>query len=797
VGKLSSSKTVCIAFVFFAVTAIASTAQVLTTLASFNGTNGANPQAALVQGSDGNFYGTTSDGGAYGIPTCSSGGLAGCGTIFKITRGGTLTTLYSFCAQTNCPDGAVPRAELVQGADGNFYGTTSYGGSSNAPGCAPGTGGCGTVFKITPGGTLTTLYSFNATDGFLPLAGLAPGTDGNFYGTTYNGGANGFGGTAFKMTAGGMLTTLYSFCSQPNCADGARPHAVLVLASDGSFYGTTMEGGSHGVGTVFKITSGGALTTLYTFCPAGRPCPDGAYPTSPLVQATDGNFYGTTAEGGNGPGTVFKITPQGTLTTLHSFDDTDGASPQSGLVQATDGNLYGATSAGGANDDGTIFKITPGGMLTTLYSFCAQTGCPDGIFPLAAMVQATDGNFYGTTTYGGASGDGTVFSLNVGIILSPVEFFPAKPCRLLDTRGSGPIPGGTFQFFDLKQLAKLNPNCADISPAVAYSLNVTVVPRGSLGYLTIWPAGRPQPLVSTLNSYDARVKAVAAIVPGGASEAVSVFVTDTTDVILDIDGYFTTPSQQTLQFYPLTPCRVADTRNSTDFAQGLGAPYLMGGKERDFPVLNASMNKVPCNIPNSALAYSLNFTAVPHGSLGYLTVWPFGQPQPVVSTLNAYGGQVTANAAIVPAGMGGEISAFAYNDTDLLIDINGYFAPPGQGGLSLYPVVPCRVLDTRQGNGAFNGTLSPPVDPVNSPCAVPTAAQADVFNATVVPQGSLGYLTLWPDGGSQPVVSTLNAYDGAVTSNMAIVPAGNQGKVDAFAFGTTNLLLDISSYFGP
>jgi hypothetical protein len=253
---------------------------------------------------------------------------------------------------------------------------------------------------------------------------------------------------------------------------------------------------------------------------------------------------------------------------------------------------------------------------------------------------------------------------------------------------------------------------------------------------------------------------------------------------------------------------VADTRDATDFAPNLGPPSLMAGMERDFPVLNASMNKVPCNIPSSAQAYSLNFTAVPHGFLGYLTVWPTGQNQPIVSTLNAYGGQVTANAAIVPAGTSGSISTYALNNTDLVIDINGYFAPPVQGGLSLYPVVPCRVIDTRKaygGNGPFQGPLSPPVDVVNSPCAVASTAQAYVFNATVVPQGGLGYLTLWPDGGSQPVVSTLNAYDGAVSSNMAIVPAGSQGKVDAFADplnpsdpnDVTDLILDISSYFAP
>jgi hypothetical protein len=358
--------------------------------------------------------------------------------------------------------------------------------------------------------------------------------------------------------------------------------------------------------------------------------------------------------------------------------------------------------------------------------------------------------------------------------------------------GGPPIQGGTFRFFVIPD----NPDCTIPSNAVAYSLNVTVVPHGPLGYLTIWPAGRPQPYVSTMNSPDGRIKANAAIVPAGASAAVSVYVSNTTDVILDIDGYFTSPSSQTYQFYALPPCRVADTRDSS-FPAGLGPPYLSGGVQRDFPLLNAT-SCFPAGV--SPAAYSLNFTAVPHGFLGYLTVWPTGENQPVVSTLNAYGGQVTANAAIVPAGDSGKISTYATDDTDLVIDVNGYFAAPGSNGLSLYPVVPCRVLDTRTasgGNGPFQGSLNPPVDLRNSPCAVPSAAQAYVLNATVVPTGNLGYLTLWPDGGKQPLVSTLNAYDGAITSNMAIVPAGTQGEINAYAAGLTDLILDISSYFAP
>jgi YVTN family beta-propeller protein len=408
----------------------------------------------------------------------------------------------------------------------------------------------------------------------------------------------------------------------------------------------------------------------------------------------------------------------------------ESVSPYGVAVNATTNKIYVANYCGGdltCNSAGTVTDIDG----ATNSTFPVAVG--DG--PQSLAINANANRIYVPNYV-----DGTVSVIGGDTTLQLVA---VMPCRLVDTRkpngefGGPPLQGNSVRTFVIPD----NQDCKIPSTAVAYSLNVTVVPQGPLGYLTIWPASQIQPLVSTLNSYDGRVKANAAIVPAGVSAAVSVYVTDTTNLILDIDGYFAPTSQSTLAFYPLPPCRVADTRDATDFASGLGAPYLMAGMPRNFPVLNASMNRVPCNIPNSAQAYSMNFTVVPHGSLGYLTVWPTGQDQPVVSTLNAYGGQVTANAAIVPAGMGGEISAFAYNDTDLLIDINGYFAAPGQGGLSLYPAPPCRVLDTR-GNGPFNGTLSPPVDVLGSSCSVASQSQAYVFNATVVPQGSLGYLTL-------------------------------------------------------
>jgi hypothetical protein len=381
---------------------------------------------------------------------------------------------------------------------------------------------------------------------------------------------------------------------------------------------------------------------------------------------------------------------------------------------------------------------------------------------------------------------------------SGLQFVPITPCRLLDTRSSGgPIPGGSYQTYNLPALAQTN-GCANLSSAVAYSLNVTLVPQnGPVSYLTIWPAGLAQPVTSTMNS-DGRVKANAAIVPAGVSAGVDVYVANTTNLLLDIDGYFTAPSSSTLKFYPVTPCRLADTRSS-NYPPGLGTPNLSGGVARDFPVLSSSC--IPSGV--TPAAYSLNLTAIPYPQggdrLGYLEIWPTGQqPQNPVSTLNNPTGTNVANAAIVPAGTGGSITAFPSDDTNLAIDINGYFASSGTGGLSLYPAPPCRVFDSRGvGNGQpFSGTLSPPINVAGSVCAPPSGALGYVFNATVVPSPTLSYLTLWPDSEGQPTVSTLNAGDGSITSNMAIL-ANADGKIDAYAQGATQLILDISAYFAP
>jgi hypothetical protein len=295
-------------------------------------------------------------------------------------------------------------------------------------------------------------------------------------------------------------------------------------------------------------------------------------------------------------------------------------------------------------------------------------------------------------------------------------------------------------------------------------------------------------MVSTLNSPDGRIKANAAIVGAGtaAGGAVSVYATGTIDVILDLDGYFMPADTSTLAFYPLPPCRVVDTRT------GQGGQTLQGMTENDYAMQGN------CGIPSGAQAYSLNFTVIPVNNvpIGYLTVWPQEQPQPNVSTLNDYTATVVANAGIVQAGgNGGEIAAYVYTtgQANLLVDVNGYFAPANSapGGLSLFTLTPCRVLDTRP-NGQFSGTLA--VNALVSPCGLPSLAQTVVTNATVVPPGFMGYLTLWPNGQSEPVASTLNAYDGEITSNMAVVPTSN-GFVNAYASDPTQLIVDLFGYF--
>ena len=478
----SFSRSACAVALLCCAMPASSSAQSFVTFFHFDGTDGYEPNDPLVQGTDGNLYGTTYGGG--GMTGC----VGGCGTVFKITPTGKLTTLYRFCAKQNCTDGANPEAGLVLGTDGNLYGTTWSGGTI----------GWGTVFKITPQGALTSLHNFagSPNDGALPAAALIQGTDGNFYGTTYNGGngttCNSGCGTVFKMTPQGTLTILQNF----DATNGANPIAALVQAANSSFYGATAGGGANtfctsGCGAVFEMNSSGTiLTVIHNF--RGN---DGADPQGAVVQSPAGAFYGTSFSGGlnsdlcspdtnSSCGTVFRMTAAGTLATLHRFDGTDGGNPRGKLVQGTDGNLYGTTSQGGSGGAGTVFKPSPSGVLTTLHNLGNDDGsAPDG------LIQATSGVFYGAAQLGGANGNcfaacGSIFSEDVGlgpfVVTVPTARKIGQSVIILGTNLAGTTSvtfngtSATFKVVSATEISTAVPSGATTGPVLV------VTPAGTL-----------------------------------------------------------------------------------------------------------------------------------------------------------------------------------------------------------------------------------------------------------------------------------------------------------------------------
>jgi virginiamycin B lyase len=648
------------------------------------------------------------------------------------------------------------------------------------------TEGIGKIGRISTSGAITEYVV--PTPSASPI-GITAGPDTALWFTEFNG--NNIG----RITTAGAITEY----------PVPTPSAGLIgitAGPDGALWFT--EGIANKIG---RITTSGAITEYPIAAPD-------VYPDD-ITAGPDGNLWFTGYSGQQNANDVGSITTAGFIT-LYSTPPppADGY----GITAGPDGNLWFTEFY-----LSLVGSITPGGVVTQ-YALAAEsspsyiaTG-PDG----ALWFTEYSSGILGRITTSGAITQYSIPTLNSGpqgittgpdgalwfteytanqiaraaiTPPAPLLFVPVTPCRVVDTRNpDGPFGGpeldGNSRSFDIPAGA-----CSIPSNAAAYSLNVTVVPSGPLGYLTIWPTGQPQPIASTLNSQNGITKADAAIVPAGTNGAISVYGSAATNVVLDIDGYFVASTPSALAFYPVTPCRLVDTRN----ADGpLGGPIMSAGQTRSFPLPNSTCNDIPANVQ----AYSLNFTVVPSGvPLGYLTTWPTGETQPVVSTLNASTGLTTANAAIVPAGTSGAIDVFTSNTTQVVIDINGYFAPPASGGLSFYTVYPCRVVNTENAAGPLGGPElfgSRNFPLTTSGCGLPTTAQAFSLNATVVPNGMpLGYLTLWPTGEPQPVVSTLNSPDGSTDSNAAIVPAGTNGSISAYASAGTQLILDTNGYFAP
>src|SRR5262245_1195563 len=434
---------------------------VITTLYSFQGSSdGANPRGDLLRASDGFLYGVTTRSGAGSngavfrfspstgslstVASFRSGagfspasgliegadgnfygttpGVGGLGSVFKVTPAGALTTEALFDGL----NGAASAAAMVLAPDGAFYGTTS-GSVANGP-------GDGTIFKFTPGSpaTLTRVAAFGANAGPYQPVTIFAGADGSLYGVFANQGGSGFG-SIFRLTTAGALTTVAALTP-----DAGSDPTGLIQAADGSFYGTTASGGAHAGGTVYNVTSAGAITAIFAFT-AGDAA-DGAAPRGGVIQASDGNLYGTTSTGGaNGSGTVFKIALGGgapALTTLFSFDSVHGANPSGPLAEGDDGNIYGTTELGGAGDIGTVFRITPAGDFTTLAEFTSSIGSN----PLAGLTKGIDGNFYGTTSSGPA-GTGTVFRITPSGTLTLLTSVPGVPRARLAAGSNGSLYG--------------------------------------------------------------------------------------------------------------------------------------------------------------------------------------------------------------------------------------------------------------------------------------------------------------------------------------------------------------------
>jgi hypothetical protein len=710
---------------------------------------------------------------------------SGSGLIYS-TYLGSSTATYGYGIATNGTDAfvtgysegtfPVTSSALQASQSGNYYdafivritGTSSSCSYSVSPAAQVVNSGAAVLgyTVVAPGGC-----AWNASSDQPSWAAIAAGASGSGSGlVSVSVTANNSGSTrAATLTIGGQTATLTQAPS--SCSYTLTPPAVSV----GEAGGQVETAVSAGAGCPWTVVNSFPAAVSVVSGPSGTGNGTVILNVAPAVSQTPVSY-----SIGIG-GASLSISQAGYCSYL--FNPTSltlGAGAATGSVSVTTGS--GCAWSASSNDTSWL-TVTAG-----------SSGIGSGSFSYSALANPRAQR---TNSFSIAGANIPVTQASIGL-----QFYPLTPCRVADTRvfagftgTQGPpyLAGGTSRDFGVAGY------CGVPANATAYSLNVTVVPRKPvLDYLTTWPTGQAMPNASTLNSWTGTAVANAALVPAGTNGDISIFASDDTDVLFDINGYFAPPTPSGLQFYPLAPCRVADTRGF-GFTGTQGPPSLAAGTSRDFQVSGL------CGVPLTAAAYSLNVTVVPQtGSLDYLTTWPTGQTMPNASTLNSWNGTAVANAALVPAGTNGDIGIFASDATNVLFDINGYYAPAGTGGSDFYPMTPCRVADTRGfgftgqfGAPSMAGNTSRSFPVPSSVCNVPATAEAYSLNVTVVPQtSSLDYLTTWPTGQTMPNASTLNSWTGTAVANAALVPAGTAGAISIYASDPTNVLFDINGYFG-
>jgi len=699
----------------------------------------------VILGKDANLYGTTEVGGSQEA-----------GTAFRVIPGfSNLSTLLYFGGGYS---GANPYARLVQGTNGYFYGTTSSGG----------TNGYGTVFRMTSSGGVSYLYSFTGgADGESPLTGLTQGTDGNFYGVCYQGGANSLG-AIYKMSPTGAVTPIYEFTG---ATDGSYPYGDLVQGSDGNLYGTALDAGADGFGTVFRVTTNGTLSTVVSFDES-----DGAYPEAGLIQANDGNFYGTTLEGGtNGYGTVFQLTTNGVITTLFSFGNTNGSGPAADLVQGTDGNLYGTCSSGGPGGQGSVFQITTNGTLTTLIWFDGLNGAG----PQSALVQAINGDFYGTTPLGGngfnasaGGGNGTIFQFIVPIFTN--SQFTVSPTAIASLPYSSTLAGkAVAPVGDFLTYAKVS------GPAW-----LNVAPNGLLG-------GTP-----ANSDIGTNVFVVSLVDTNG------IYASATLRIVVAPDPppvFFSNPFGE--------PWANVDEDYSASLATNATAPYLNLGDIVTFakvsgpPWLNVAANGALSGTPYAGYA-GTNVFVVSATDLGgasntatlaiFVSTPPFFSPQsfnlPFATVGIPYSGSIVSNAVDPDLGAGDTLTFYKVTGADWL-DVATTGALSGTPTASDVGAENFLVLAVNSADQSALGILTIPVNAyypptfLSSPFGESAASAGQTYSATIATNASN------PNTGVQLTFAKLDGPDWLKVGSdgsLSGLPFSTNGGLNAFVVGLSD-----------